>query len=244
MSRFVILSGPSCAGKGPLHKAVKKFYPDLAAKLQKIVCYDSRDPRPGEQNGVDYHFRTREFIERLRQKENFMVTEVRDDLQAVDFNVVRSMLTEGDVFFEGNPFIAKSLLDFCKNNEIDDISTFLSPLSMDEIHRLRSQDNINLADTVTDIMRRKLLRRTQKQKSILSAGDLNNIEVRAGSAYSELELAKYFDYIIPNHDGEDSENWDAFYYPVGDAGKTLLAFTAILAGNPRGAEHWPDDLLV
>jgi guanylate kinase len=244
MSRFVILSGPSCAGKGPLHKAVKKFYPDLAEKLRKIVCYDSRAPRPGERDGVDYYFRTRKFIEQLRQKKDFTVTEVRGDLQAVDFNAIRTTLKEGDAFFEGNPFIAKLLLDFCKANNINNISIFLSPLSMNEINRLKSQDNMSLRDIVTDIMRRKLLRRTQRQKSILSAGDLKNIETRAASAYSELKLAHHFDYVIPNHDGEDSENWDAFYYPVGDAGRTLLAFTAILNGNSQGTENWSDDLLI
>jgi len=33
MGRFVMLSGPSCVGKGPLHSALKRFYPlALAAR--------------------------------------------------------------------------------------------------------------------------------------------------------------------------------------------------------------------
>ena len=85
-------------------------------------------------------------------------------------------------------------------------------------------------------MRRKLLRRTQRQKGILSLKDLENIETRAGSAYRELQTAPAFPYIIPNHDGEDSEHWDAFYYPIGDARKALHAFAALLAGEtPRAS---------
>jgi hypothetical protein len=50
--------------------------------------------------------------------------------------------------------------------------------------------------------------------------------------------------IIPNHDGEDSENWDAFYYPIGDARKTLCAFAALLSGKvPPLVERWDEFLL-
>ena len=70
MSLFVMLSGPSCVGKGPLYKALRKFYPDLAGRLQQIVLYNSRDPRPGEQEGVDYYFRPRAEIEELATKCN------------------------------------------------------------------------------------------------------------------------------------------------------------------------------
>lgn len=41
-------------------------------------------------------------------------------------------------------------------------------------------------------------------------------------------MAWHFQNVIPNHDGEDSDNWDAFYYPIGDARKTLLAFVGLL----------------
>jgi guanylate kinase len=93
-------------------------------------------------------------------------------------------------------------------------------------------------------MRRKLLRRTRRQKLELSAKDLENIETRAASAYGELKEAPHFDHVIPNHDGEDSDNWEAFYYPVGDARKALNAFVALLEGRtPSEVERWEDDLL-
>jgi hypothetical protein len=79
-------------------------------------------------------------------------------------------------------------------------------------------------------MRRKLLRRTRRQKGELSANDLKDIESRASSAYREMQEAWHFEYVIPNHDGEDSDNWEAFYYPLGDARKTLDAFAALLKG--------------
>jgi guanylate kinase len=88
------------------------------------------------------------------------------------------------------------------------------------------------------------LRRTQRQKGILSLKDLENIERRASSAYTELKEARRFNYVIPNNDCEDSENWDAFYYPIGDAWKTLITFAELIAGGtPTGTEKWEETLL-
>jgi guanylate kinase len=129
--------------------------------------------------------------------------------------------------------------------DVGKLSVFLSPLSKDEVTYLTAPErNVSLNDLVRDIMRRKLLRRTRRQKGELSGKDLENIERRAGSAYAELQEAWHFDYVIPNHDGEDSDNWDAFYFPVGDARTCLNSFVALLEGNvPAGVERWDADLL-
>jgi guanylate kinase len=242
MGRFIILSGPSCVGKGPLHSAFSKFYPESAASLHKLVLYNCRPPRPGEIDGKDYWFRSRQEIETFRKRENFIVLDVRGDLQAVDLSDFDRASATGEVFFEGNPFVGRSLQE-ALTAKANLLTVFLSPLSREEIAFLKSR-NISLPDFLTDVMRRKLLRRTQRQKGILSLKDLENIERRAASAYTELKEAWHFDYIIPNHDGEDSENWDAFYYPVSDARKTLLAFADLIAGNvPLTAEKWEADLV-
>jgi guanylate kinase len=242
MGRFIILSGPSCVGKGPLHSAFSKFYPEQAATLRKLVLYNCRSPRPAEIDGKDYWFRSREEIESFHQKENFIVLDVRGDLQAVDLNDVERSLAAGDLFFEGNPFVGRKLQETLRE-KVNLLSVFLSPLAHEEILFLKSRD-VPLPDFLTDVMRRKLLRRTQRQKSILSLKDLENIERRASSAYTELKDACRFDYVIPNHDGEDSENWDAFYYPISDARKALIAFTDLVAGKvPTIAEKWEEDLL-
>ncbi|MGB7581402.1 MAG: hypothetical protein WBL85_03000, partial [Sedimentisphaerales bacterium] len=171
MGRLVILSGPSCVGKGPFHRALKVFYPQLAGELKKIVLYDSRAPRPGEVDGVDFHFRTREYIEQLRSKDNFLVTDVRGDLQALDLKYLRETSATGNAFFEGNPIIGRELMSLTRREKITCLSVFLSPLSIAEIEDIRSRRDINFEMTLTDMMRRKLLRRTKKQKGILSLVD-------------------------------------------------------------------------
>jgi len=243
VGRLVVLSGPSCAGKGPLLSGLRKFYPELAAPLARIVLHNSRAPRPGEVDGVDYHFRSREQIEELRENPGFLVLDVRGDLQAVDLDLLQETLSSTDVLFEGNPFVVRELQKHPVWSEVETLGAFLSPLTREEIVFLKER-HVPLQDFITDVMRRKLLRRTRRQKGILSLRDLENIETRASSALQEMRLAWSFDYVIPNHDGEDSENWDAFYHPVGDARKALLAFSDLLARRePRHVEKWTEGLL-
>jgi len=213
--------------------------------MQKLIVYNSRSPRPGEMDGVDYHFRSRDQIEALRNQENYLVMDVRGDLQAINVEELVKMLLETDVFFEGNPFVAQALQTHPKLLKIQRLGIFLSPISKEEITYLKRPElHVSLPDLITDMMRRKLLRRTRKQKGELSLKDMENIERRASSAYRELKEAWRFDYVIPNHDGEDSENWGAFYYPLGDARKALLAFAELPEGKiPPGVEKWKEDLL-
>jgi guanylate kinase len=243
--RLVILSGPSCAGKTPLDKALARFHPELRQALQPLVLYNSRAARPGEADGVDYRFRTREQVEKLKGDGLFVVMDVRGDLQALDLQELSELLARGDVFFEGNPFIGRVLQTHPALADVERLSVFMSPLSRDEILFLKAAEpRVSLPDLVTDVMRRKLLRRTRRQKGELSLRDLEDIERRASSAYRELQDAHRFQHVIPNHDGEDSENWDAFYYPLGDARRALLAFVSLLSGEtPPGVERWEDDLI-
>ena len=69
-NRLLILSGPSCVGKSPLDKALSKFYPELRLSMQPLVLYNDRAARPGESDGVDYYFRSREVIENLKKKDH------------------------------------------------------------------------------------------------------------------------------------------------------------------------------
>jgi guanylate kinase len=243
--RLVILAGPSCVGKSPLDKALGRFYPELRKRLRKLVLFNSRAPRPGEVDGVDYHFRLRSQIEALRVEARYAVMDVRGDLQAVDVEELQILLEQGDAFFEGNPFVGRALQTHPQLGDVKRLSVFMAPLSREEIIYLRAPErNVSFAELVADIMRRKLLRRTRRQKLELSAKDLENIERRASSAYVEIKEAWHFEYVIPNHDGEDSDNWEAFYFPLGDARKALNAFAALLEGTvPPGVERWEEGLV-
>jgi hypothetical protein len=108
-NRLIILSGPSCVGKSPLVKAFARFYPELAERLHPLVLYNSRTARPGETDGIDYHFRPRHEIAKLKELERFVVMDIRGDLQALDVKELTENLEKSDVLFEGNPFTGRKL---------------------------------------------------------------------------------------------------------------------------------------
>src|SRR5690606_27385536 len=102
-----------------------------------------------------------------------------------------------------------------------------------------------LRRVVADVMRRKQLRRAQKQNGILGLPALEDAERRASVALRELKEGRRYHRVIVNHDGEDSDNWTGFGLPLGDARRAAQAFAALLAGEPEPAwvETWDDALL-
>jgi len=237
MGRFVVLSGPSCVGKGPLFNAIKRLHGEI--EILKIVLYNDRARRLGEVDGEHYRFTTSGQIQQLG--DNFIKVNLGSDskpnLQALDLNDVHTIAeSPKTAFLEAHYTIVEELK---KRSNIEHITVFISPLSKPEIEFLKLQKEVLLANFVADVMRRKLLRRTAKQKGILSLPDLEDIEKRAKRAPNELGNAHLYDYVIPNHDGEDSDNWEQFHYPIGDARVAYLAFLEILLGRtPTTAEKW------
>ena len=59
---LIVVSGFSGAGKGTLMKELLKKYPDDYALS---ISATSRKPREGEQEGVEYFFKTREEFEKM-----------------------------------------------------------------------------------------------------------------------------------------------------------------------------------
>ncbi len=245
VNKLIILTGPSCIGKTPLEKALAKFYPDLRNTLDRLVLYNDRTPRLGEEDGLDYHFRTTEQLKSFENNPEYIFMNVRGDLQALNLNELNKNLKKGNAFFEGNPYVAEAMVKHPMLKDFQKLSIFLSPLSKEEILELKDPaKNIDLKELLAEIMRRKQLRRKKRQKVEISLNDLQDIEKRVTSVYKELSMAWQFDYVIPNHDGEDSDNWEMFYFPVGDARKTLLGFVDVLKGNvPDIAEKWEEGLV-
>jgi guanylate kinase len=64
---LVVVSAPSGAGKTTLCHEVRSLVPNL---FYSVSC-TTRDPRPGEMNGVDFHFATEAEFTAMRDRDEF-----------------------------------------------------------------------------------------------------------------------------------------------------------------------------
>jgi guanylate kinase len=66
--RLFVVTGPSGVGKGTLIKKLLERVPGL----ELSVSATTRPPRPGERDGVDYHFLSEQEFDRLLAEDQFM----------------------------------------------------------------------------------------------------------------------------------------------------------------------------
>ena len=95
--------------------------------------YNDRSPRPGELDGIDYHFRSKEEIEKFRNSEDHLVMQVRNDLHAIYLKDMVEKLKKGHVIFEGSTFAGIELLNNLRLSNVSKIAVFVSPFSKEEI---------------------------------------------------------------------------------------------------------------
>jgi guanylate kinase len=68
VARVFVITGPSGVGKGTLIRGLMERLP----QLELSVSATTRPERPGEQDGIDYHFLAPEEFERLVQESGFV----------------------------------------------------------------------------------------------------------------------------------------------------------------------------
>ena len=68
MARVFVITGPSGVGKGTLIRGLMERLP----KLELSVSATTRAPRPGERDGIDYHFLSREEFDRKVGEQDFV----------------------------------------------------------------------------------------------------------------------------------------------------------------------------
>uniref|UniRef100_M4AVM1 Guanylate kinase n=1 Tax=Xiphophorus maculatus TaxID=8083 RepID=M4AVM1_XIPMA len=171
--RPVVLSGPSGAGKSTLLKRLMK---DHEGVFGFSVSHTTRNPRPGEEDGKDYHFTTREamqegidngeFIENAEFSGNMYGT----SKAAVEDVRAKNLICILDVDIQGVKRI--------KETDLDPIYISIQPPSM-EILEKRLRD-----------------RQTETEESL---------QKRLEAARIDMELSKepgVFDIVIINDDLE------------------------------------------
>ena len=167
---LIVLSGPSGVGKGTVRKAIFSE-PDI--QFEYSISVTSRKMRPGEVDGVDYFFKTRdEFETMIKNDELLEYTEYVGNYYGTPVDYVKKTLNEGkDVFLEIEVEGAKQV----RNKFPDGLFIFLIPPSLSEL-----ENRIKTRGTETD--------------------DL--IRSRMTVAKNELKMMNLYDYVVENNQVE------------------------------------------
>ncbi|MFO0370505.1 MAG: guanylate kinase [Armatimonadota bacterium] len=92
LGQLIILSGPSGVGKDTVLDRWRARNP----LVKRVVTYTTRAPRPGEEDGEDYHFRSNsEFLALAEQGAFLEWKEVHGNLYATPLADMEQMLADG-----------------------------------------------------------------------------------------------------------------------------------------------------
>lgn len=125
-----ILSSPSGAGKTTLSRMLLKEDPEI--KLS--VSATTRPPRPGEIDGVHYHFVTEATFDRMVEEDDFYEwAHVFGHRYGTPKGIIRAALKEGQDFLFDIDWQGTQQL--YQKDQQDVVRVFILPPSIDELHR-------------------------------------------------------------------------------------------------------------
>ncbi len=231
---LLIVSGPSCTGKGPLIDAVQRYNDDISFNsINVIKSLESRPDGLRESDDPDY-FMSSDQIRSLG--DDYVVGECRGIPQAVKLDDLYSQ--DGLMLLEAYHTLGADVYTAVRQRcyDIETRSVFLSPLSMEETKR------DDLESYLTGILMDKQMKRSIKGGRDIFSGNVIEDQVsRAMDAYSELKNAHKYSHVIVNHDGEGHPNWDQDPL-VGDAARAVSILAEIVQnGYTDNSEHWTAD---
>jgi guanylate kinase len=229
IKQIIILSGPSCVGKGPLLRALRRYHPELL--FGELTLCTTRAPRfkmdrnAWEIHGIDYYFMPREWFEHL-DPGRFLVAPIRSELQAIDLEILEIKLAHHNrIIAEIHPRLARMLIQWIKGQsrwKIDMQTVSLVPMSLGEIEQKSSVSGKLPVDVVAEVMHEKLKKRSEDPPE--------KIAERAVAAYDEIIESAGYQHQIVNHAGEDA--LDQWADPLAVEPKRVLEeFAAIICGS-------------
>lgn len=175
---LLIISGPSGAGKGTLIEQLSMNDPNYAFS----VSVTTRDPRPGEINGVHYHFITQQEYDRLLSEDAFLE---HAHVHNGDYGTLRApvekALGEGkimvlDIDCQGAINVMNTVTDY--------VSVFILPESYSALERrLRARGT----ETEEQIQTRMKNARIEVPKAPLYQYNIINYEGRMPEALAQLK---------------------------------------------------------
>ena len=158
---LIVFSGPSGVGKGTVRKEI---FESSDNKFEYSVSMTTRPQRPGEVDGVDYFFRTREeFEELIRQGQMLEYAEYVGNYYGTPLTYVNETLDKGiDVFLEIEVQGALQV----KQKVPDGVFIFLTPPDLEEL-----KDRLVGRGTDTEEVIRQRIERAKEEIALMREYD-------------------------------------------------------------------------
>lgn len=169
---LILISGPSGTGKGTVCDLLRQKHPEISYSISATT----RQPRPGEQDGVNYYFYTKEkFREMIDQGQLLEWAEVYGNFYGTPKQKVLDRLEAGeDILLEIDTQGALNVMKVMPEG----LFIFLLPPSLEELAaRLKG-------------------RGTETEESL---------HRRLGAAVDEIKLAAKYRYVVVNDKVEDAQ---------------------------------------
>ena len=152
---LIVLSGPSGSGKGTIIKSLLQQREDTVLS----ISVTTRAPRPGEEDGVHYFFRTRDdFEELIRRNALLEFAEYNGNYYGTPEEAITGWLNQGkNVLLEIEVQGAEKVMDF----RSDLVSIFITIPSMAELERRLRDRGTETEDKIRgrmEVARRELTR--------------------------------------------------------------------------------------
>ncbi len=169
---MLVISSPSGAGKTTLCRRLAEDHPDIVLS----VSATTRDPRPGEKNGREYHFIDKKQFDDLLKRSAFLEwAHVHEHRYGTPKDEVMGRVEAGrDVLFDIDWQGAQQV---AKNAPGDVVRIFILPPSMKDLSR-------------------RLHARAQDREDV--------IQRRLGRAYGEIPHWNEYDYVLVNDDVDET----------------------------------------
>ena len=163
---LIVLSGPSGVGKGTVRKAL---FSQPGNDFQYSVSMSTRQPRPGEVNGKDYFFVSKEeFEQHIREGQMLEYAKYVDNYYGTPLKYINDTLDEGkDVFLEIEVNGAMQVRSKCP----DGVFIFLTPPDLMEL-------------------RQRLIHRGTDSMEVINK--------RIHKAFGEIQMMQNYDYAVVN----------------------------------------------
>ncbi|MFC6168992.1 guanylate kinase [Loigolactobacillus jiayinensis] len=163
---LIVLSGPSGVGKGTVRKAM---FQDQQRDFVYSISMTTRQPRPGEVDGVDYYFRSKEDFKREIADDGMLeYAQYVDNYYGTPLKYVNQTLDAGkDVFLEIEVNGAMQVRKKCP----DGVFIFLTPPDLSSLkQRIKGR----------------------------GSEDMQTIDKRMHKAVDEIKMMRQYDYAVVN----------------------------------------------